>query len=96
MFDTVSKLLRINLALFGTRFLSSPGEKIGRLPAMGWSSWNVYRCDINETLFVEVGNLMVSLGLKDLGYSYVNIDDCWSDKDYQRDDITRMRSTNLG
>ncbi|EUC46195.1 glycoside hydrolase family 27 protein [Bipolaris oryzae ATCC 44560] len=55
---------------------------------MGWSSWNVYRCDINETLFVEVGNLMVSLGLKDVGYSYVNIDDCWSDKDYQRDDIT--------
>jgi hypothetical protein len=55
---------------------------------MGWSSWNEYACEINETVFLEVGSLLKDLGLADLGYSYVNIDDCWSDKEYQRDNVT--------
>jgi alpha-galactosidase len=55
---------------------------------MGWSSWNEYECNINETVFVNVGKLLVFLGLKDLGYNYVNIDDCWSDKVNQRDNST--------
>lgn len=60
----------------------------GRLPAMGWNSWNEYACDINETVFLEVGRQLVALGLKDLGYEYVNIDDCWSDKEKRRDPVT--------
>lgn len=60
----------------------------GRLPAMGWSSWNEYGCDITEDVFVTVGNLIISLGLKDLGYEYVNIDDCWSNKTHPRDNST--------
>lgn len=60
----------------------------GRLPAMGWNSWNEYACDINETVFVQVSELLVSLGLKDLGYEYVNIDDCWSDQVRRRDNVT--------
>lgn len=85
----VSKLLHINLALLGAAqaLISSDGYT-GRLPAMGWNSWNEYQCNINESLFLEVGNLLVSLGLKDLGYTYVNIDDCWSDKDKKRDSAT--------
>ncbi|KAJ4367262.1 hypothetical protein N0V83_006843 [Neocucurbitaria cava] len=55
---------------------------------MGWNSWNEYKCDINETVFLRTGSLIVSLGLKDLGYNYVNIDDCWSNKDLQRDNVT--------
>lgn len=61
----------------------------GRLPAMGWNSWNEYGCDINEEVFVEVGELLVSLGLKDLGYNYVNIDDCWSNQELRRDNVTK-------
>lgn len=60
----------------------------GRLPTLGWNSWNEYGCDINEEVFVEVGELLVSLGLKDLGYEYVNIDDCWSDEALKRDNVT--------
>jgi alpha-galactosidase len=62
----------------------------GRLPAMGWASWNEYACDINETVFLRVGELLVDLGLKDLGYEYVNIDDCWSDKMKRRDENGRI------
>ncbi|PVI01550.1 glycoside hydrolase family 27 protein [Periconia macrospinosa] len=55
---------------------------------MGWNSWNEYGCDISESIFQKVGSLIVSLGLKDLGYNYVNIDDCWSNKTHQRDNST--------
>lgn len=61
----------------------------GRLPALGWNSWNEYACNINDTVFLEVGQLIVSLGLKDLGYEYVNIDDCWSDRALRRDNDTQ-------
>ncbi|TIC98816.1 putative alpha-galactosidase B [Colletotrichum higginsianum] len=61
----------------------------GRLPALGWNSWNEYGCDINETVFLTVAQHMVDYGLKDLGYEYVNIDDCWSDKVLRRDNATK-------
>jgi alpha-galactosidase len=60
----------------------------GKLPALGWNSWNEYGCDISETVFLEVAQLMIDLGLKDAGYEYVNIDDCWSDKELRRDSTT--------
>ncbi|KAJ5688790.1 hypothetical protein N7462_003182 [Penicillium macrosclerotiorum] len=53
----------------------------GRLPALGWNSWNAFGCDINSTKIMTAATEMVNLGLKDLGYEYVNIDDCWSIKD---------------
>ncbi|KAI0969668.1 glycoside hydrolase family 27 protein [Xylaria arbuscula] len=61
----------------------------GRLPALGWNSWNAYGCDINETLILDAANAMVEFGFKDAGYEYVNIDDCWSVKD-GRDNVTQQ------
>lgn len=54
-------------------------DDVGRLPALGWNSWNAFRCDITEDSFLTAAEHLVSLGLKDVGYQYVNIDDCWSD-----------------
>jgi alpha-galactosidase len=71
----------------GVAALVSPNG-IGRLPAMGWNSWNEYGCDISEDLFITVAQRLVDLGLKDLGYEYVNIDDCWSDRTLRRDNKT--------
>lgn len=67
--------------------LISP-DGTGRLPAMGWSSWNEYEDRINETVFIRVAELLNELGLKDKGYQYVNIDDAWSDKVQTRDNHT--------
>ncbi|RYP63035.1 hypothetical protein DL771_009450 [Monosporascus sp. 5C6A] len=54
---------------------------IGRTPAMGWNSWNIAGCAYaNATSALSTAKAFVSLGLKDLGYTYVNIDDCWSSK----------------
>lgn len=47
---------------------------------MGWNSWNFFRCEINETLIKQVADAIVDSGLKDAGYTYVNLDDCWQEK----------------
>ncbi|KAF8851686.1 glycoside hydrolase [Acephala macrosclerotiorum] len=53
-------------------------EEVGRLPALGWNSWNAFHCDVDEGKIMTAANQIVSLGLKEVGYEYVNIDDCWS------------------
>lgn len=50
---------------------------VGRSPAMGWNSWNTFRCDINERVVLEVARAMAANGLRDAGYIHVNVDDCW-------------------
>lgn len=60
----------------------------GKLPALGWNSWNAYHCDINESLILDAAKAMVDFGFKDAGYQYVNLDDCWSVKD-SRDSNTQ-------
>ncbi|KAK9070461.1 hypothetical protein SSX86_010863 [Deinandra increscens subsp. villosa] len=50
---------------------------LAQTPQMGWNSWNFFACDINETLIKETADALISTGLADLGYNYVNIDDCW-------------------
>ncbi|KAG8807266.1 hypothetical protein FRC17_004548, partial [Serendipita sp. 399] len=57
---------------------SVPTGRVGKLPALGWNSWNAYRGDINEAKVLAAADQFISLGLKDVGYQYVNIDDCWS------------------
>lgn len=58
-------------------------EGLAATPQMGWNSWNTFACDINEQLIRDTADVMVKSGLKDAGYVYVNIDDCWHGK---RDD----------
>lgn len=48
-------------------------------PPMGWNSWNHFGCNINENIIKEMADAMVSSGMKDAGYEYINIDDCWMD-----------------
>mmetsp|Transcript_19952 Transcript_19952/g.55463 ORF Transcript_19952/g.55463 Transcript_19952/m.55463 type:complete len:513 (-) Transcript_19952:397-1935(-) len=50
---------------------------LGRTPALGWNSWNTLACSVDEEAVMAAADLMVSLGLKDAGYKYVNVDDCW-------------------
>lgn len=52
-------------------------EKLCMTPPMGWNSWNCFGRNIDETQIREIADLMVSSGLKDAGYEYLVIDDCW-------------------
>jgi len=49
----------------------------GGVPPMGWDDWNTFGCNINETLIRQTADAMVSSGMRDLGYQYVVVDDCW-------------------
>src|ERR1039457_829010 len=51
---------------------------LARTPPMGWNSWNRYACkEIDEKVVHETADAMVNSGMKDAGYQYVVIDDCW-------------------
>lgn len=52
---------------------------VGRLPFMGYNTWNAFHCEINETVVLETAKLMKSLGFLDLGYNWINLDDCYSE-----------------
>ncbi|MGA3348202.1 MAG: glycoside hydrolase family 27 protein, partial [Candidatus Sulfotelmatobacter sp.] len=46
-------------------------------PPMGWNSWNKFGCNVSEDMIKSMADAMVKSGMKDAGYQYVNIDDCW-------------------
>jgi alpha-galactosidase len=49
-------------------------------PQMGFNNWNATQCTtaFNEAMVEDIADLFVSSGLKDAGYEYVNLDDCWA------------------
>ncbi|KAL5011871.1 hypothetical protein ScPMuIL_010422 [Solemya velum] len=71
---------------------------LARTPPMGWMAWERFRCNVNctedpenclsEKLIKKMADRMVSLGLLDVGYEYVSIDDCWPTK--ERDSNGRL------
>jgi len=51
---------------------------VARTPPMGWNSWNKYACKgLNEQVVRATADAIATNGMKDAGYQYVNIDDCW-------------------
>ena len=75
MKQTFSALYALSIFLLSA--ISADAQTIQPVepPIMGWSSWNTYRININESLIKRQAEAMVSLGLKDVGYRYINIDD---------------------
>jgi len=71
MYDKMKPLYFLLVAVFA---LTVPAEAYDP-PTMGWSSWNTYRVNICDTLIRKQVDAMVEKGLKDVGYSYINIDD---------------------
>ena len=55
----------------------SPGNTLAKTPPMGWNSWNKFACNVSEDMIRQTADAMVSSGMKDAGYQYVVIDDCW-------------------
>jgi alpha-galactosidase len=63
-------------SLFGQAGSTSPA-RLALTPPMGWNSWNKFGCDVSEKLIREMADAVVATGMKDAGYQFVNIDDCW-------------------
>ena len=59
-------------------------------PPMGFNNWNTTGCKVDEQIIRDTADIFVTKGLKDAGYRYVNVDDCWADP--QRDADGRMQA----
>ncbi len=63
------------------------GETLALTPPMGWNHWYTYYNRISDELFRKAADSMISSGMADFGYQYVNIDDCWSVRPGSKDPI---------
>lgn len=77
-------ILFIGFATVPTQSVSALDNGLAKTPPMGWNSWNKFGCNVSEKLIKETADAIVSSGMKDAGYEYVVIDDCWQvDRDAQ-------------
>jgi len=74
-------LFRTTLAIALSAFLSGPlhaqSSSAALTPPMGWNSWNHFRDKVDDKTIRATADAMVSSGMRDAGYVYVNIDDTW-------------------
>ena len=56
---------------------NSISKDLALTPPMGWNSWNKFACNVSEDMIKSMADGVVKSGMKDAGYQYVNIDDCW-------------------
>jgi alpha-galactosidase len=74
----MQRLARVGLSLALLAPASAlAAEGLALTPPMGWNSWNKFGCDVSETLIKGAADALVASGMKDAGYQYVVIDDCW-------------------
>lgn len=55
------------------------GVTLARKPPMGWNTWNAFHCNFDANDIRGIADALVSSGMKDAGYEFLNIDDCWQD-----------------
>ncbi|MEQ0564506.1 ricin-type beta-trefoil lectin domain protein [Amycolatopsis sp. NEAU-NG30] len=60
-------------------------------PPLGWNSWNSFGCNVSESAVRQAADAMVSSGMRDAGYRYIVVDDCWFDP--QRDAQGALRAS---
>ena len=77
----MSARARIVVAMLGlllaSSLLSAQEKTLAATPPMGWNSWNKFGCHVSEDLIRQMADAMVKSGMKDAGYQYLVIDDCW-------------------
>ena len=97
--STTSRPRRLALLLAGTLTLGATAaiatvtaapaaaldNGLAKTPPMGFNDWNAFGCNVDEQLIEQTADFFVSSGLKAAGYQYVNIDDCWLEKQRSAD-----------
>ena len=78
---------RVLLHLLGAVVLCSgagisraQAQSLAATPPMGWNSWNWFADHVTQEDVKRAADLLVSSGMRDAGYVYVNIDDTWQGK----------------
>lgn len=74
---TLIKLSALTWVVWAGSVAAQKAPQLALTPPMGWNSWNHFECAIDEKTVRQMADLLVSSGMKDAGYQYINIDDCW-------------------
>jgi alpha-galactosidase len=61
------------------------GDMLALTPPMGWNHWYAHYNRITDAMMREAADIMDRSGMADVGYQYVNIDDCWMNSEKQKD-----------
>jgi alpha-galactosidase len=72
--------LLVGLALPAISNAQVTAGSLAPTPPMGWNSWNKFACHVSEDLIKSVADAIATNGMKEAGYQYVVIDDCWQVK----------------
>lgn len=70
-------LLAFFLCFSSALFAQKEFDKLAKTPPMGWNSWNKFGCNVSDSLIRTIADAMVTTGMKEAGYEYIVIDDCW-------------------
>jgi len=84
----LTAVLVLSIAPVHPAAVAAPGSP-ALTPPLGWNSWNTFGCNISESLIRQAADAMVSSGMRDAGYRYIVVDDCWFDP--QRDAQGNLR-----
>ncbi len=77
----MNRLLLLAALALATSASAQKFENLTLTPPMGWNSWNKFAGNISEQLIRETADAMATNGMKDAGYVYVVVDDCWEAKE---------------
>jgi alpha-galactosidase len=61
------------------------GETLSLTPQMGWNHWYAHYDRVTDKMMREAADVLISSGMADVGYNYVNIDDCWMNAEKNKD-----------
>jgi alpha-galactosidase len=73
----MKKLILIAIALGCILQAAATDSKVAATPPMGWNSWNHFACKVTAADVRSAADAIAGNGMRDAGYVYVNIDDCW-------------------
>lgn len=80
----IRTLVAVFFLFFSWTNVNAQNNDLAKTPPMGWNSWNKFACNVSEKLIKEMADAMVTSGMRDAGYVYLVIDDCWQiDRDAQ-------------
>ena len=74
---SVAVLALTSLTAFSQAPAPPQAPQVAQTPPMGWNSWNYFAGRVTDKDIRDSADLVVSSGMKDAGYIYVNIDDTW-------------------
>ncbi len=69
--------LGVILAIAAVGTGAAQEQNLGQTPPMGWNSWNHFACKVTDADVRAAADAIASNGMKEAGYIYVNVDDCW-------------------